>query len=285
MFRVFNNIDNLFNNLVITNNEDPIFTSKTNESIPISNKYFLTILDNKNDDIKSFFDYINDDTRALQYPFKKNINIDYSFMVEFEQFYEIDLENSNLKEISDNLDIFFQIVEQSGGEIFFVLDINYLIQNFINSTKISPNHFIDFILWKLKSKVTYISILDSNNTVTKYNNMLFAQLETCFINYDLSKYNLDKHLLVYKNVNEEVYENVYWNLLYPEIKITKNKEKIKSPYEEKEESEFSIVEINNKECFLAKITLSDIIYKNLLNLDYNPGIIIQPIDRINIFYN
>ena len=285
MFRVFNNIDNLFNNLVITNNEDPIFTSKTNESIPISNKYFLTILDNKNDDIKSFFDYINDDTRALQYPFKKNKNIDYSFMVEFEQFYEIDLENSNLKEISDNLDIFFQIVEQSGGEIFFVLDINYLIQNFINSTKISPNHFIDFILWKLKSKVTYISILDSNNTVTKYNNMLFAQLETCFINYDLSKYNLDKHLLVYKNVNEEVYENVYWNLLYPEIKITKNKEKIKSPYEEKEESEFSIVEINNKECFLAKITLSDIIYKNLLNLDYNPGIIIQPIDRINIFYN
>ena len=130
-----------------------------------------------------------------------------------------------------------------------------------------------------------MSILDSNNTVTKYNNMLFAQLETCFINYDLSKYNLDKHLLVYKNVNEEVYENVYWNLLYPEIKITKNKEKIKSPYEEKEESEFSIVEINNKEYFLAKITLSDIIYKNLLNLDYNPGIIIQPIDRINIFYN
>ena len=320
MFRVFNNIDNLFNNLIITNNEDPIFTSKTNESIPISNKYFLTILDNKNDDIKSFFDYIVDDTRTLEYPLKKNKNIDYSFMVELEQFYQIDLDNSNLKEISCNLNSFFQIVEESEGEIVFVLDINYLIENFINSKKISPNHLIDFILWKLKNKVTYILLLDSNNTVKKYNNMLFAQLETCFINFDLSKYNLNKHLLVYKNVNEEVYENVYWNLLYPEMKITKNKEKIKLPYkkskleseseleselesefesntesESKLESEleselesnteFSIVEINNKECFLHKITLSDIINKNLLNLNNNPGIIIDPTDRINIYYN
>jgi hypothetical protein len=284
MFRVFNNIDNLFNNLVITNNEEPIYSSKTKESIPISNKYFLTILDNKNDNIKSFFDYINDDTRSLEYPFKKNKNIDYSFMIESEQFYQIDLENSNLKEISDNLDIFFQIVNESDGEIVFVVDINYLIENFINSKKVSPNHLVDFILWKLKNKVTFISVLDTNMLVSKYNNMLFAQLETCFVNFDLSKYNLDQSLLVYKNTEEEIYENVYWNLLYPEMKITKNKQKIKSPYEDKE-SEFSIVEINNKECFLAKINLSDIINKNLLNLNNNPGIIIQPSDRINIFYN
>lgn len=282
MFRVFNNIDNLFNNIVIINNEDPIYSTKTIESIPISNKYFLTILNYKNDDIKSFFDYINDYTRILEYPFKKNKNINYSFMIENEQLYQIDLENSNLKEISNNLDNFFQIVKESEGEIVFVLDINYLIENFINSKKISPNHLIDFILWKLQNKVTYISILDLNMTVKKYNNMLFAQLETCFINCDLSKYNLDQNILVYKDICEEVYENVYWSLLYPEMKITKNKEKIISPYDK---SEFNIVEINNNECFLGKINLSDVINKNLLNLGNEPGIIIQPSDRINIFYN
>ena len=76
-------------------------------------------------------------------------------MIEYEQFYQIDLENSNLKEISDNLDNFFQIVKESEGEIFFAIDINYLIDNFINSKKMYPNHLVDFILWKLKK--SYIS--------------------------------------------------------------------------------------------------------------------------------
>lgn len=282
MFRVFNKIDNLFNNIIITNNEDPIYPTKTNESIPISNKYFLTILNNKNTDIKNFFDYINDNTRTLEYPFKKNKNINYSFMVEWEQFYQIDLDNSNLNEISVNLNNFFQIVKESEGEIVLVLDINYLIDIYVNSKNIYSNHLIDFILWKLKNKLTYILILDSNITIKKYNNMLFAQLETCFVNYDLSKYNLDHNLLVYKDVNEDIYKNVYWNLLYPEIKITEQIQKIKSPYGD---SEFDIVKINNKECFLTKINLSDVINKNLLNLNNDPGIIIEPTDRINIFYN
>lgn len=282
MFRVFNKIDNLFNNIIITNNEDPIYQNKTNEKIPISNKYFLTIFNDEKDDIKSFFDYINDNTRTLKYPFKKNKNIDYSFMVEQEQFYQIDLEKSNLNEISNNLDTFFQIVEESDGEIVFVLDLNYLIDNFVKSKNVAPNHLVDFILWKLKNKVTYILVLDSNMIVKKYNNLLFAQLETCFKNYDLTKYNLDKNILVYKNVDDEVYKNIYWNLLYPETKITEHIQKIKSPYEQ---SEFNIVKINNKECFLSKINLLNIIEKNLLNLHNDPGIIIEPIDRINIFYN
>jgi hypothetical protein len=282
MFRVFNKTENLFTNIIITNNEVPIYLTKNIKSIPISNKYFLTLLDNKKDDIKSFFDYINDDTRSIEYPFKKNKNIDYSFMVEIEQFYQIDLENSNLKEISNNLDIFFQICKESDGEIVFVLDINYLIENFVKSKNVCPNHLIDFILWKLKNKVTYILVLDTNTIVKKYNNLLFAQLETCFQNYDLKKYNFEKNILVYKDIQEEVYENIYWKLLYPEIKINEHIKKIKSPYGE---SEFNIVKINNKECFLSKINLSDIIEKNLLNLHNDPGIIIEPVDRINIFYN
>lgn len=282
MFRVFNNIDNLFNNIIITNSEDPIYPNKTIESIPISNKYFLTILDNNKDEIKTFFDYINDNTRTIEYPFNKNKNIDYSFMVEQEQFYQIDLENSNLKEISDNLDNFFQIIKESDGEIVFVLDLNYLFENFVKSKNTYPNHLIDFILWKLKNKVTYILLLDSNMLVKKYNNLLFAQLETCFINWNLAKYDLNKNILVYKNVEEEVYENIYWNLLYPEMKIIEHIQKIKSPFGE---SEFDLVKINEKECFLSKINLLDIIEKNLLNLHNDPGIIIEPIDRINIFYN
>lgn len=282
MFRVFNKIDNLFNNIIITNNENPIYQTKTNESVPISNKYFLTIFDNNDSEIKTFFNYIDDETRSIEYPFEKNKNIDYSFMVEKEQFYQIDLDNSNLKEISHNLDVFFKIVEESDGEIVFVVDINLLIDNFVKSKNFTPNHLIDFILWKLKNKLTYILVLNSNDTIKKYNNLLFLQLETCFANYDLNKYNLDKNILVYKDIQTEVYENIYWNLLYPEMSITEYIKKIKSPYGD---NEFDIVKINNKECFLSKISLLDIVEKNLLNLHNEPGVIIEPTDRINIFYD
>jgi hypothetical protein len=281
MFKVFNKINNLFNDIIMINNENPIYQTKTNEKIPISNKYYISILDNKSNDVNSFFDFINDNTRSLEYPFSKNNNIDYSFMVEPEQFYNINIENSNLKEISNNLDIFFEIVKESEGEIVFVLDINYLIGNFIDSKKTCPNHLIDFIIWKLQKKLTYILVFDLDSNIKKYNNMLFAQLETCFINCDLSKYNMNLILQVYKNIDEEVYENVYWNLLDSEFNIKKTEQKVKSPYEK---LEFAIGEFNGNKYFLCVVSIADLVGKNLLNLNNDPGIIIEPPDRIKIYY-
>lgn len=283
MFKVFNKIDNLFNNIIKINTDNPLWANnRKKDSIPISNKYFLTIFDDNNTDIKNFFEYINDSTRTLTYPFEIKKNIDYSLMVEQEQFYKIDLENSNLKEISNDLDKFFKITNDSHGEIVFIVDINYLINNFINSKKVFSNHFVDFILWKLKNKISHIYVLDLNSSIKNYKNMLFIQLESCFINFDKSKYNLERNFLVYKNTNDDLLENIYWNLFYPEMKITEHIQKIKSPFDE---SFFNIVIINNNECFLSKINLVNIIDNNLLDINNNePKIVIDPTDRINIFY-
>lgn len=281
MLKIYSKIDKLFNEILKSNAKDPLWVNnKKNNSIPISNKYFLTILDDKNNDIKNFFDYINDDDRILEFPFEKENDIDYSFMIEQEQIYNINIIDSNLKEISINLDDFFSIAKESEGQIIFILDINYIINNFVISKNISPNHLIDFILWKLKNKVSEIYVLDLYLNIKNYKNMLFAQLESCLINHDYLKFNLDNNFVVYKDINDEVFDNVYWNLFYPEMKILEYIQNINSPYDD---SNFQIVKINNKECFMTKINVSDIIGKNLLNLNNEPGIIIDPTDRLNIF--
>jgi len=282
MFKVFNETDELFNEMVKINNNNPNWiTNKKNCQIPISNKYFLTIFNNDNLDIESFFQFINDNTRSLNYPFKKKNNIDYSFMIEQEQFYNIDLSNSTLNDISSGLKSFYQIVAESDGEIIAVLDLKYLIDNFIVSKENSlPNHLIEFIIWKLKNKVSGIFVLDLENNIKNHQNMLYIQLESCLKDYSNTKYNLEKSLLVYKDILESSYENVYWNLLYPEIKISEYIEKIKSP---NDDTYFDIVMINKKKCFLCEINLSNNINQNLFDLNNESSIIIDPTDKLNIF--
>lgn len=294
MLKIFDNSNDFFNNLVKTNTENPSWISNKNKnSIPISNKYYLNILDEKNLDVKNFYDYIDDSTRSLKYPFKIEKNIDYSFMIEIEQIYKIDIEQSNLKKISNDLDIFFDIVNESNGEIILILDIFYLINNFIDSKQIYSNHLVDFILWKLKKKLSCIYILDCNLIIKNHKNMLFVQLESCLINFDKFKYNLNYDFSVYKNINDDLIKNVYWNLLYFEMgksiekSINKNTDentnKIKSPYDS---TYFDLVTINGNKCFLGKVNLIDVIDNNLLDLNSNQnyGIIIDPSDRINIIF-
>ena len=281
MFKVFYEIDELFNEMIKINNNNPSWANnKKNCSIPISNKYFLTIFDDVNTDIQNFFEYINDNTRTIDYPFKKENNIDYSFMIEQEQFYNIDLTNSTLNEISSNLDSFYQIINESNGDIIFVLDINCLIDNFIISKeKLIPNHLIDFIMCKIKNKVSSVYILDLKTNIKNHQNMLYLQLESCLKNFLNTKYNLEKKIFVYKDVEESAFENIYWNLLYPEIPISESIQKINSPIGNKI---FDIVMINKKKCFICEINLIESINKNLLNLNNEPGIIIDPTDRLNI---
>ena len=37
----------------------------------MSNKYYLTLIDNSNLDVINFFSYINDETRIVNFPFEK----------------------------------------------------------------------------------------------------------------------------------------------------------------------------------------------------------------------
>ena len=155
MVSIFNSASDLINSMVKLNSSwNKVSNIKLNEKsnkLPISCRYFLTILDSHNDlDIGNFFSYITDDTRTIDYPFVKEPNIDYSMMIEIEQFHNIDLDkNLTIQNISNNIDEFINIVNESNGKIIFVLDICYLL-NFIVLTSL-------FII-KLIYYIYYISI-------------------------------------------------------------------------------------------------------------------------------
>ena len=281
MCNIFTNYEELFDTMIKINGENPLWLyNKKNNSLPVSNKYFLTMLYDKNIDVLSFLNHIDDSERKLEYPFVKKDNIDYSFMIENVQIYNIDLKNSSLLTVSNNLDEFLSVTKESEAEIILVLDINYLIDFFVITKKKSqPNHLFDLIIWKLKNKLSHILILDNSNIIINPNNMLCTQLEKCLKN-NSNNSNFDKKMLVFKDTSESVIENVYWNLFYPEMKISEYIEKIKSPYDD---SYFDIVQINDKICYLYEVCFKDIIIKNIMNSNSQQGILVEPLDRLNIF--
>ena len=136
--------------------------------------------------------------------------------------------NMTIKDISNNIDTFINMVNESNGKIVFVLDICFILNFMVKMKNQSkPNHLVDIILFKLSnlskstnsniSNVSEIFILDKQNLITNQNNFFYLQLEKC-----LKKnipINDEKYIHVYKNVEESIKENVYWNILEPYIKI------------------------------------------------------------------
>lgn len=284
MIKVFNKVEDLVNSMIKINSSWIKITDEKLKKLPISCKYFLTIMDVKNDKITEFFEYLSDETRMFEYPFVKENDIDYSMMIEMEQFYNLDLNNKDtIKDISNNIDDFLQIVSESNGKIVFVLDIDYLI-NFLVKTKNQsiPNHLLDMILFKLSthdnSPISEILILDKNNTVKNNNNLLFIQLKMLMKKNILEMEKNNKDLIIYKNINDGLTDNTYWNVLTPEIKITEHICQVKSPINEEY---FNLMKINNDECFVKKISASECVKNNLFDTNNNE-IIIDPIDRIFI---
>ena len=325
MVFTFVTTEDLINSMIQINStgisEIKVFGSKS-KKLHISCKYFLTLFDIHNDlEINNFFSYINDETRTIEYPYVKNNQIDYSMMLEKDQFYNIELENTNLniKDISTNIDNFIKIVKESCGQIVLVLDICYLL-NFMLGLKMKniPNHLVDMILYKLSnseiseiSEISSIYILDKQSVIKNTSNLFYTQLDLCMSlswswssntntntntnnnnnsNSDSMGLNLNKNIklnekiiseniIIYKNVEESLVNNVYWNVLKPEMKISKHVGIIKSPFDN---SQFNLVIINDKEYFVKKINISECVDKNIFNLDKNPGIIIDPIERLFI---
>lgn len=281
MVLIFNNASDLINSMIQVNSSWIKITNEGLKKLPISCKYFLTIFDTLNDtEIINFFSYINDDTRTIEFPFSKNNQIDYSMMLENEQFYNINLnENQTIKEIGKNIDEFKNIVNESNGKTVLVIDIEYLI-NFIVKMKSEskPNHLVDMILFKL-SNISEIFILDRSNMIPNHSNLFYLQLEKCM---NIPSNNLEnKNIVVFKPIDESVETNVYWNILEPG-KISEWIGKIKSPYDSNPNSYFNLVKIDNKEYFVKKVSIHECLEKNLFELDKNPGIIINPIERFNI---
>lgn len=281
MVSIFNNTSDLINSMIQINSSWIKITNNKLKKLPVSCKYFLTIFNMENDiDIINFFSYINDDTRTIEYPFAKNNQIDYLMMLEIEQFHNISLnENKTIKEISNNIDEFKKIVNESNGKIVLVIDISYLMDFVVKmKTQSKPNHLIDMILFKL-SNISEIFILDRLNIISNQHNLFYLQLEKCMDKSNNKINNVEQtNIVVFKSVNESLESNVYWNVLEPG-KISEWLGKIKSPFDD---TYFNLVKIDGKEYFVKKISIQECVNKNLFELDKNSGIIIDPIDRFNI---
>lgn len=261
------------------------------DKFPISYCYYLTLLDiSTNTNIMRLFEYINDDTRMVPYPFIKNNQIDYSLMLEPEQFYNIELnETNNIKNILSNIDKFIDIVKESNGKIIFVIDIEYLI-NFMEKMekKSIPNYLIDLIMFKLSqlSNILNVCILDEHSIITNDKNLLYLQLSKCannlHIDCDYKNLLINKKIMVYIDINEfenEKINKVYWNVIKTDTQITEHISKIKSPFDD---SYFNLMIVEGKTCFVKKISVIECIDKNIFNLDKNPGITINPLLRLMI---
>lgn len=279
MVSVFSNTSDLINSMIQVNSSWVKQTDEVLKKLPISCKYFLTIFDMENDmEIGNFFSYMNDETRTMEFPFTTNNKIDFSMMLEIEQFHNIDLnKNLTIKQISNDIDEFIKIVNESRGKIVLSIDIEYLINFIVKMNNESrPNHLIDMILYKL-SNISEIFILDRSNIIQNHSNLFYLQLNKCM---GKPSNNLEqKNIVVFKSIDESIETNVYWNVLEPK-KINEWIGKIKSPYDSN--SYFNLVKINDKECFVKKISIQECLEKNLFELDKNPGIIIDPIDRFYI---
>lgn len=284
MVEIFNSVEKLSNSLVNINSswmkEKEVINSKLNKFY-ISCRYFLTLLDISNDsEIANLFAYINDETRTIEYPFIKDEEINYSLMLEQEQFHNINL-NSNIKNISTDIDEFLNIVNESNGKIIFVLDISYLLNFMIELKKKSiPNHLIDLILYKLRNstKILKIYILDKQSMISNTSNLLYTQLKMCIRDTTNTNHKLDERkIVVFKDTDELLMVNVYWNVLEPAVKMNEYIGKVKSPYDD---TYFNLMKISEKTYFVKQINISECVDKNLYTLNDEPGIILDPVDRL-----
>ncbi len=281
MFNVYNNPDKLFNYLNEINNKDLLYLNEYN--IPISNKYFITLVNLQDEPFESFFSYIFDDTREVLCPFviEENNKNTTGLKWDSEQFYSIILGEKSLFQLEKDIEQVYSDVEESNANVYLLIDINYLMNFLIIGEKAKvPVHIFDFLLLKLK-KFNFDSIIiyDENNNYDA-SNLLYEQIKLNFriINKFESEI-FTKEIKVYKKIDSNELD-IYWNMTnFNDIIDVKQQVKFDNQYDN--QVDFSYGLVNGSESFISKIKIIDIIDKNIFELENNPGIILDPLDKIN----
>ncbi len=284
MFSIFNNSNKLFNYLYETNNKDLLYLNEYN--IPISNKYFITLVNTQYEPFESFFSYILDETREVTCPFvlDENNKTNTGLKWDLEQFYSIILGEKSLKQIENDIEQVYSDVQESNANVYLILDINYLINFLIIGEKAKvPVHILDFLLLKLrKFNFDSIIIYDENNNYSELN-LLYEQIKTNFriINKSQSELFLNE-IQVYKKIDSNDLD-IYWNMTNPNdvIVIKQQVNKTDNLNEGTTNIDFAFGLVNGSEAFVSKVKILDIIEKNIFELETNPGIILDPLDKIN----
>lgn len=281
---VFNNFNKLISEIYKFNNTDVIYLREYN--VPVSNKYYFAICDYANlsnisdNKFKYFFDYVYDETRNTEKNFILEEDIDSNTSLEKEQFYLMALGEKNIKLLDDELNQFIKIVSESKTEIGLIIDIKYFI-NFFQEYKEKNQqiHLLDLIIYKLKKcLIKKVLIFDEDNLYQK-NNLLYKQLEFVLLKNkkDLDIFNVFKFI---KKINDSEYD-IYWIPSKLEDNIVIIKE-IEPEDDNSIYSKYFIGKNGDDDIFICEAALIDIIDKNIFELEESPGIVIDPIDKINI---
>lgn len=268
----------MFNMLFRINTTDLIYDSY---NIPISNKYYITIVDAAKGTFGNFFAYIFDENRETVINFIPEDNIDLNLKWDLEQFYFIHLDKKKyLINIEDEFNQIKSIIDDSNAETILIIDIKYLINFLLKSKeKNIPVHIFDFLLFQLKKfNLKKIIIFDEENKYSK-NNLLYTQIKL-FLNINNITVPVEEYELQVYNYFKNDFENYnfFWKISNSDDKII-IKDKVNADFDTN--IEFYNGFVNEIEAFICKVKISDIITKNIFELKINPGIVLDPLDKIN----
>ena len=251
-FTIYNNKQKLFSDLIVFNNENPIFYGDYN--IPISNKYYIMIMDMNDKDTNNIIEYLYNEDRDLPNPFDDNLSVDNNIGFDKDQVYQINLCTDNIKQIDTELTNIFENVEESNGELCLILDINYLLnllQKIDDESK--EMHLYDFLIYKLSKKLDKMFILDINKDLEHNDNpnMISTELTNKLIrnNNNLITINQATNFILYKKD-----DCIYWKILLDDkINININDLIDKVIYHEIDGEEYMITSQTMEKLFSSNI--------------------------------
>ncbi len=275
---IINDYDILFNKLYEINTSDLIMVEQL--QIPISNKYYVMLFDNKKEKMNNFLNYIFDVTREKEINFTLDEKINTKIEWEKEQFYFIEPEKTNIFQLDKDFLELKDVIEESNAQLCVIIDIDYVI-SFIDENKKLGNqtHLYDYLIEKISNFKKISTVILFNEKNIDENNILFEQIKTKFMLDYVSPFAENK-IVVYKSIDDQEL-NLYWNILQNDDVSIKIKNISNELEENVKQHEFYLGIVNNKECFVAEVLIKNIIENNIFTLEKNPGIVIDTIDLVN----
>ncbi len=280
---IYNDKFSLFTDIISYNEQDIIYSKEYN--LPISNKYFIFILDPNNKEIQNYYNKLfnNYDNEILKDKIKINFDED--------QVYNYNILKNNFKDFDIQFKNIYNNINESNADLCLVIDIGFILNfiEFFEKNSDLDNHIMDFLVFKLINKLNKIFIYDETNNFSS-NSLLYLDLLKCLKNnHNINNSNIkfytiddekninyinDNFVTIYKNTNK-----MYWNILNLNSKILYDDE-----YDDNDDNnQICLVEIDDIDSLLTTRNLCDILNGNLFNTRCNKEVL-NPLTKNNIFY-
>ncbi len=281
---IYNDKFSLFTDIISYNEQDIIYSKEYN--LPVSNKYFIFILDPNNKEIQNYYNKLfnNYDNEILKDKIKINFDED--------QVYNYNILKNNFKDFDIQFKNIYNNINDSNADLCLVIDIGFILNfiEFFEKNSDLDNHIMDFLVFKLINKLNKIFIYDETNNFSS-NSLLYLDLLKCLKNNDnINNSNIkfytiddekninyinDNFVTIYKNTNK-----MYWNILNLNSKILYDDE-----YDDNDDNnnQICLVEIDDIDSLLTTRNLCDILNGNLFNTRCNKEVL-NPLTKNNIFY-